>query len=336
MARKIYILGTVAALAAAVSGLAAARRAPRTAFTDFARVKTATTPAWDARVAPAGDATVRTFRIPITDDTVEIAPGVKYAGWTFGGTIPGPVIRVRQGDKVRIVLVNQAMMGHSIDFHAARIPMNVAYRTINPGDSLSFEFEARDAGVFLVHCGTPPVLMHIMQGMYLPIIVDPRGGWPDRADKEFVIVQSEFYAAQPGADGMAGMDYQAATDTRPTYVVFNGTADQYKAHPLQVDEGDHVRLFVVDAGPNLNSDFHIVGAIFDKVYVDGNPDRPLTDVQTVTIPAGGGAVFETSFEHGLSGEGVYAFVTHSFADASKGAVGLIQVGHPMLAEMPSH
>ncbi|MFI5214708.1 MAG: nitrite reductase, partial [Gemmatimonadales bacterium] len=122
--------------------------------------------------------------------------------------------------------------------------------------------------------------------------------------------------------------------TRPTYVVFNGRADQYKAHPLQVDEGDHVRFFVVNAGPSLNSDFHIVGAIFDRVYVDGDLDRPLRGVQTVNVPAGGGAVFETSFEHGLSGEGVYAFVTHAFADASKGAVGLIEVGHPQLASMP--
>jgi nitrite reductase (NO-forming) len=260
---------------------------------------------------------------------------VRYEGWSFGGTVPGPVIRVRQGDRVRIVLVNQAPMGHSIDFHAARIPMNVAFRMVNPGDSLSFEFEARDPGVFMVHCGTPPVLMHIMQGMYLPIIVDPRGGWPGRADKEFVLVQSEFYATEPH-DGMAGMDYQAATESRASYVVFNGRADQYKEHPLQVDEGDHVRIFVVNAGPSLNSDFHIVGAIFDKVYVDGNVERPLEGVQTVTVPAGGGAVFETSFEHGLSGEGVYAFVTHAFADASKGAVGLIQVGHPQLAAMPSH
>ncbi len=335
MPRKLYVLGSVAVLAG-VFGLVAARRAPRIEATDFGRVKTATSPAYDARVAPASDANVRTFRIPITDDTVEIADGVKYAGWTFGGTIPGPVIRVNQGDKVRIVLVNNATMGHSIDFHAARIPMNVAYRTINPGDSLTFEFEARDAGVFLVHCGTPPVLMHIMQGMYLPIIVNPRGGWPGRVDKEFVIVQSEFYSAQPAANGMADMDFMAATQDRPTYVVFNGRADQYKAHPLQVDEGDRVRFFVVDAGPNLNSDFHIVGAIFDKVYVDGNPDHPLENVQTVTVPAGGGAVFETTFEHGASGEGAYAFVTHSFADASKGAVGLILVGHPMLAEMPSH
>lgn len=334
MTSKTLVIVAVVGVAAAAA-LETLGSKPQPAFTDFGVTRTSTSPAFDARVQPATDAGLRTFRIPITHDTIEIADGVRYEGWTFGGTVPGPVIRVRQGDRVRIVLVNQAPMGHSIDFHAARIPMNQAFRMVDPGDSLTFDFEARDPGVFMVHCGTPPVLMHIMQGMYLPIIVDPRGGWPHHADKEFVIVQSEFYAGE-AHDGMAGMDFEAAMQPRASYVVFNGRADQYKAHPLQVDEGDRVRLFVVDAGPNLNSDFHIVGAIFDHVYVDGDMERPLRGVQTVTIPAGGGAVFETSFDRGLSGEGVYAFVTHSFADASKGAVGLIQVGHPQLAAMPSH
>jgi len=312
-----------------------ASREPVTETVDFTATRTATTPAYEARLQPATAATQRVFRIPVTHDTITIADGVKYEGWTFGGTVPGPVIRVRQGDHVKVVLVNQSPMGHSIDFHAARIPMNQAFRTINTGDSVVFEFEARDPGAYMVHCGTPPVLMHIMQGMYLPIIVDPQDGWPGRVDKEFVVVQSEFYAQAP-QNGVAPMDWDGATNARASHVVFNGRADQYKAHPLQVDEGDRVRIFVVNAGPSLRSDFHVVGAIFDKVYLDGNTDRPLRGIQTVTVPAGGGAVFETAFERGLSGTGVYAFVTHAFADASKGAVGLIQVGHPQLASMPSH
>ena len=335
MSRKTLLILAVAGVAAAAAVTTATSRSGRTEVTDFGVTRTATTPVYDAAVRPASDAKTKVFRIPITHDTIEIADGTRYEGWTIGGTVPGPVVRVRQGDLVRIVLVNQAPMPHSIDFHAARIPMNVAFRLVNPGDSLTFEFEARDPGVFMVHCGTPPVLMHIMQGMYLPIIVDPQGGWPGHVDKEFVVVQSEFYTGDPVA-GMAPMDFAAATHAQPTYVVFNGKANQYKEHPLQVNEGDKVRLFVVNAGPSLNSDFHIVGAIFDKVYVDGNIDRPLVGVQTVGVPAGGGAVFETSFERGLSGEGVYAFVTHSFADASRGAVGLIQVGHPQLAAMPQH
>ena len=330
----LVILAVIGVAGAAV--LATSRSSSgRAERVDFSTTRTAVQPVHDARVAPATDATTRTFRIPITHDTIEIADGVRYEGWTFGGTVPGPVIRVRQGDQVKIVLVNQAPMAHSIDFHAARIPMNVAFRMVNPGDSLTFEFEARDPGVFMVHCGTPPVLMHIMQGMYLPIIVDPRDGWPGHVDKEFVMVQSEFYAGEAHA-GMSPMDFEAATQARASYVVFNGRANQYKDHPLQVNEGDHVRIFMMNAGPSLNSDFHIVGAIFDRVYVDGNMQRPLEGVQTVVVPAGGGAVFETSFERGKSGEGVYAFVTHAFADASKGAVGLIQVGHPQLASMPSH
>ena len=321
--------------AAIVAATMPAGRNGRTDVTDFSVTKTAITPAHDARVAPVSDASTKTFRIPITHDTIQIADGVNYEGWTFGGTVPGPVVRVRQGDLVKIVLVNQSPMGHSIDFHAARIPMDRAFRTINPGDSILFEFTANDPGVFMVHCGTPPVLMHIMQGMYLPIIVDPRDGWPGHADKEFVVVQSEFYAGE-AHDGMAAMDFQAAMENRSSYVVFNGRANQYKENPLQVNEGDNVRLFVMNAGPNANSDFHIVGTIFDKVYVDGNMDRPLEGVQTAVVPAGGGAVFETRFQRGSNGEGVYAFVTHSFSDASKGAVGLIQVGHPQLASMPSH
>jgi len=335
MTRNTLLLIAVAGVAAAVVVTKTAHRTGRTEFTDFAATHTATTPVYDAAVHPASDATTKVFRIPISHDTFEIADGTRYEGWTFGGTVPGPVIRVRQGDLVKVVLVNRAPMAHSIDFHAARIPMNVAFRSVNPGDSLMFEFEARDPGVFMVHCGTPPVLMHIMQGMYLPIIVDPQDGWPGHVDKEFVVLQSEFYAGDPVA-GMAPMDYAAATHAQPAYVVFNGKANQYKEHPLQVNEGDRVRMFVVNAGPSLNSDFHIVGAIFDKVYVDGNMERPLQGVQTVVVPAGGGAVFETSFQRGLSGEGVYAFVTHAFADASRGAVGLIQVGHPQLAAMPSH
>lgn len=335
MTSRTLMFITIAGVAAAVATKAITRKTERTEVTDFGVTHTATTPAYDAAVRPVTDATIKVFRIPITHDTIEIADGTRYEGWTFGGTVPGPVIRVRQGDLVKIVLVNQAPMAHSIDFHAARIPMNQAFRTINPGDSLTFEFEARDPGTFMVHCGTPPVLMHIMQGMYLPIIVDPRDGWPGHADKEFVLVQSEFYASDP-VGGMAPMDFPAAMHAQPSIVAFNGKANQYKDHPLQVNEGDRVRIFVVNAGPSLNSDFHIVGAIFDRVYVDGNMDRPLERVQTVVVPAGGGAVFETSFERGLSGEGVYAFVTHAFADASKGAVGLIQVGHPQLASMPSH
>jgi nitrite reductase (NO-forming) len=302
---------------------------------DFGTTVTATAPAFDARVAPASRAAVKEFRIPMTHRTIEIAPGVKYDGWTFGNTVPGPVIRVRQGDLVKVTLVNESPMAHSIDFHAARIPMDVAFRSIGPGEELKFEFVAKDPGAYMVHCGTPPVLMHIMQGMYLPIIVDPKDGWGTEVDREFVLVQSEFYA-QAGEHGVQGPDWNAALAKNASHVVFNGKANQYQGSPLAVDVGDRVRFFVVNAGPSLRSDFHIVGAVFDRVYPDGNPKNVLNSVQTWQIPAGGGAVFETEFKEGESGAGVYAFVTHAFADASKGAVGLIKVGNPEIAAGMSH
>jgi nitrite reductase (NO-forming) len=327
--KRLHVLALAAPTLALVAlGFAGAGRSPeRVTAVDFAKVVTPTQPTYAAAVPPVSDAPIKEFRIPIKNATITIADGVTYNGWTFGGTVPGPVLHVRQGDLVRIRLVNEAPMPHSIDFHAARIPMNVAYRSIGPNDSLSFEFTARDPGVFLVHCGTPPVMLHIMQGMYMAIIVDPAGGWPTKADRQFLILQSEFYADKPDS-GTAQPDWKAALDKDATYVVFNGRAFQYQQTPLQVDEGDRVRLFVVNAGPNYTSDFHIVGAIFDRVYPDGDPAHALAHVQTYPVPAGGGVVFETTFAKDGSGAGSYAFVTHAFADATKGAVGVIHVNGP--------
>lgn len=336
MKRQFLLVASVlAVMGAGAVAVGFGRNDHKVESIDFGAVKTALKPAFDASAKPVSDARVKEFRIPITHDTIEISNGVKYEGWTFGGTVPGPAIRVREGDLVKITLVNESPMPHSIDFHAARIPMNEAFKTINPGEELKFEFTPEDPGAFMVHCGTPPVLMHIMQGMYLTIIVDPKDGWGTKADKEFVILQSEFYS-QPDAKSAHGghtMDFNAAMEKRASYVVFNGKANQYKDSPLQVAVGDRVRFFVVNAGPSLRSDFHIVGTIFDRVYPDGNPKNVLEHVQTYTVPAGGGAVFETRFDEKTNGKGVYAFVTHAFADASKGAVGLIQVGDQQIAGM---
>lgn len=335
MRPRIIVIAAVALAGVATLAAAGAIARPRTRIerVDFATTRRATSPAFDARLQPASTAPIKEFRIPIEDATIEIAKGVKYSGWTFGGTVPGPVLRVRVGDSVRVTVVNESPMPHSIDFHAARIPPNEAYRTILPHDSVRFAFVPRDPGAFLVHCGTPPVLMHIMQGMYLPIIVDPRDGWGTHADDEFVLVQSEFYA-KPGDSTTSAPpsplqpDWKSALAKNATYVTFNGRAFQYRDTPLQVKVGDRVRLFVIDAGPNLDSDFHVVGNIFDRVYPDGDPAHALEGVQTYSIPAGGGAVFETVFQKDAAGEGLYPFVTHSFADAEKGAVGIIRTGNP--------
>jgi nitrite reductase (NO-forming) len=326
--RTRVLMTSIVALTGLVGGalvLIAARRGDTVQTFDFAKQITRTDPAFAARLAPASDAAIKVFRIPIKDATIEIAKGVAYQGWTFGGTVPGPALRVRVGDKVRVTVVNESPMPHSIDFHAARIPANVAYRMILPKDSVQFEFTARDAGAFMVHCGTPPITMHLMQGMYLPIIVDPKGGWGTKADKEFILVQSEFYAT---GDSVMQPDWKAEQAKNATYVVFNGRAWQYKDEPLRVDVGDRVRIFVMNAGPNFPSDFHIVGAVFDRVYPDGDARHVLAGVQTYSVPPGGGAVFETVFDKSASGEGLYPFVTHAFADAEKGAVGIIQVGTP--------
>jgi nitrite reductase (NO-forming) len=333
-------LSSLAAIGVVFGGLAvtAARRSERVERVDFDKVVRATSPTYDARLAPVVDAPIKEFRIPIKDATLEIAKGITYQGWTFGGTVPGPIIHVRVGDLVRVTVVNNSPMPHSIDFHAARIPANIAYRMIMPKDSVQFEFTAKDAGAFMVHCGTPPVTMHLMQGMYFAFIVDPKSGWGTKADKEFVLMQSEFYA-KPGDSTKVGVllpatpDWSSEQAKHPSQVVFNGRAFQYKENMLKVDVGDRVRIFVVNAGPNFDSDFHIVGAIFDRVYPDGNPDHALEGVQTYHVPAGGGAVFETVFDKDGSGEGLYPFVTHSFADAEKGAVGMIQVGSPKNAHM---
>jgi len=334
--KKLTLAATTTLALAGAAVLTGARGPATVERVDFDGVRTTTSPAYDARVGPASDAAIKEFRIPMAHDTIEISKGVRYTGWTFGHTVPGPVIRVRQGDLVKITLVNDAKdMVHSIDFHASKIPMDHAMKSIAPGDSLQFEFEATTAGVFMVHCGTPPVLMHIAQGMYLPIIVDPRGGWPTKADKEFVLVQSDFYPKGSVSDSsVTEGDWAAMQRAAPTYVVFNGRAFQYKDAPLKVDVGDRVRLFVMNAGPNIRSDFHVVGNIFDRVYPGGNPDQVIDGVQTYSVPSGGGAVMELEFEEGRSGAGNYAFVTHAFADAEKGAVGVIQVGNPKM--MASH
>ena len=364
VSRAVVPAATVTAVAVGIATMLGAGHTATIERIDFTNTVRTTTPAYDAALAPVSDADVKEFRIPIEDATLHIADGVTYQGWTFGGTVPGPVLRARVGDKVRVTVVNETPMPHSIDFHAARIPANVAYRTIMPKDSISFEFTPRDPGAFLVHCGTPPVTMHLMQGMYFAMIVDPRDGWGTKADKEFVLVQSEFYtmqdaaehggmkqgedhehgAASHGDDARSGStvippvvpDWKAAMAKQPSYVVFNGRAFQYKANPLKVDVGDRVRFFVVNAGPSMDSDFHVVGDVFDRVYPDGNPAHVLQSVQTYTVPAGGGAVFETVFDKDASGEGIYAFVTHSFADAEKGAVGMIQVGTPKQFATMSH
>jgi nitrite reductase (NO-forming) len=277
---------------------------------------------YDAALPPVGAGTVHHYTIKLLDETLEIAPGVHYQGWTFDGGSPGPVVHVRQGDWVDITLENSGAIPHSIDFHAALIAPDQAFKTIPKGGSVHFRFRAETPGAFMYHCGTPPVLAHIANGMYGAIIVDPKSPMPPVA-KSFVLVSGEWYLDGDGKTKPATLDFEKARQMRPDYVTFNGFANQYKDHPLTADPGDTVRFYVVDAGPSLDTDFHVVGAILDRVYLDGTVTDVLHGVQTQLVPAGGGMIFDVKFRD----RGIFPFVSHAFAAVDMGEVGLVNVGN---------
>lgn len=275
-----------------------------------------------AEAPPRSTTRLHRIRLETTHVRHTVAPGVVYEAWTFGGQVPGPALRVTEGDSVDFTIVNRSLMPHSMDFHAAEIAPSRAYVNVMPNDSLHFGFVARTPGAFMYHCGTAPVAAHIANGMYGALIVDP--ATPRPRAREFVLVQSEFYLGpKTGRDSVHSLDWQRMLDLAPDYVTFNGVASQYATHPLQVDVGEPLRFYVVNAGPNRVSSFHVVGAIFDRVYVDGF-GAPLRGVQTFEVPVGGGMIFDAR----LVQEGIYPFVSHAFADATKGAVGMLRAGNP--------
>ncbi len=248
---------------------------------------------------------------------VRIADGVQMKAWTFNGTVPGPVIRAREGDTIAVTIHNaDKKMAHSVDFHAAQVSPQVAFADVPPGDTKSFSFEVRKPGVFMYHCGTSPVLQHIGMGMYGAIIVDPVAG---RAPaQETVLVQSEFYGHVKR--GRIRPSYKAMQTQDPTFTAFNGRAFRYLKKPIGMPVGQLQRVYVVAAGPTLGSDFHVVGEIFDTVEADGNPANQLHGVSTYHVPAGGAAMFELTFDQAAS----YPFVDHAFRWADAGALGLFR------------
>lgn len=269
-----------------------------------------------APATPQGNAVNLT--LTVKELLVTIAPGVAYHAWTFNGTVPGPVLRVRQGQTVHFTLINNGNMPHSIDFHAAQTPWNVNYQPIAPGKSFSFTWRANYPGVFMYHCGAPVTIYHMVNGMYGAIIVDPATGWAPA--QEYVLVQSEFYTHQL-PDGTYAADPTKLDAGNPDYVVFNGYVNQYKDSPLVAKAGQRIRIFVLNAGPTLFSAFHVIGAIFSDSYVDGNPANHMVGNQTVMVPPGGGMVVELTIPQA----GLYPFVTHSFSSVGKGAIGVIKV-----------
>jgi nitrite reductase (NO-forming) len=280
--------------------------------------------AYDATLpaVPAGD--LVKIHMTLKDMVVEIAPGVKYNTWAFDGHgAPGPILHVRQGQTVQMTLTNGGTIPHSIDFHAARIAPNHAFTDVPPGKSFTFRFQANDPGVFMYHCGTKPVLAHIANGMYGALVVDPATPLP-HADKEYVLVASEWYLNGDGVSTPASLDMSKARAMMPDWTTFNGYANQYVTHPLTAKPGQTVRLYVVAAGPTLDTNFHVVGTIFDRAWVNGDMTHHQSGVQTVGVPAGGGAVFDVKIDD----EGLYPFVSHAFAHVDLGQVGLLRVGNP--------
>jgi nitrite reductase (NO-forming) len=278
-----------------------------------------------AAMPPVMAGAVADVNLVLKDVTVEVAPGVEYSAWAWAGGAPGPVIHVRQGQMVKITLTNQGAIPHSVDFHAARVAPDKAFGDVAPGESVSYTFRANDPGVFMYHCGTKPVLAHIANGMYGAIVVEPPAGVLPKADKNYVLVASEWYMGSNGLDKPAQFDMTKAHARQPDWMTFNGYSGQYVKHPLTAKPGELVRFWVVDAGPSLDTDFHIVGTIFDNAYpfADMTPEHALHGVQTVTVPAGGGGVFDVR----ITKPGLYPFVSHAFAAVDQGQVGLLKVGN---------
>ncbi len=275
---------------------------------------------YDPALKPAPDGREHKVTLHATEKIIEVAPGVKQELWTFNDQVPGPPLRGKVGDLFTITLVNDGKLGHSIDLHASKVAWNDEMRTIQPGESLDYQFEAKYAGAFMYHCGTAPALHHIGNGMFGAIIIDP----PDLAgvDHEYLLVQSELYLGPEGKPG----DLAKMQAEKHDAVVFNGFVNQYQHPPIRVEPGQRVRVWVLDAGPSENSAFHVVGTIFDTVYKEGTyllrPDGRSGGSQALDLqPSQGGFV-----EFTLDEAGLYPIVTHKFANVGKGALGLFQAG----------
>ena len=276
----------------------------------------------DPQAPPTPTGTVHDITLHMTETELEVAPDVTQTMWTFGGEVPGPVYRGKVGDTFNFTIINDGAMTHSMDFHSGMVSPSVAMVPIDPGKSHTYTYVANKAGIYMYHCGTPPVLMHIANGMYGAVIIDPPGLAP--VDHEYVMLQSELYTGKGGAlpdmSKLLAEQYDA--------VVFNGYVNQYKYEPIRIEPNQRVRVWVLDDGPSASSSFHVIGTIFDTVYKEGayllQPGPEQGGSQALDLAAAqGGFVEFTPTE-----AGTYAFVTHKFNDASRGAVGVFQVGEP--------
>jgi nitrite reductase (NO-forming) len=256
----------------------------------------------------------------VRDVVREVAPGVRQWLWTYDGTAPGPVLHGRVGDRFEITLVNRGSVGHSIDFHAGALAPQRPMRTIAPGESLTYRFRATRAGIWMYHCSTMPMSAHIANGLFGAVVIEPRD--LPRVDRSYVLVQSELYLGDQG--GEADAEKLAAED--PDLVVFNGYANQYDHAPLPARVGERVRVWVLDAGPNRPSSFHVVGGQFDTTYAEGayllrRGSRDSGGAQSLGLQAAQGGFVELTFPE----PGDYPFVSHLMVDAERGAHGLFRV-----------
>ena len=264
-------------------------------------------------------------KMETVEKTMTMEDGVEYHYWTFNGDVPGQMIRVREGDTVEVEFSNNpsSTVPHNVDFHAATGPGGGAEATFTaPGHTSTFSFKALQAGLYIYHCAVAPVGMHIANGMYGLILVEPKEGLP-KVDKEFYIVQGDFYTkGKKGAQGLQPFDMDKAIAEQPEYVVFNGHVGSIAGdNALKAKAGETVRMYVGNGGPNLVSSFHVIGEIFDKVYVEGGK-LINENVQSTVIPAGGAAMIE--FKVDIPGS--YTIVDHSiFRAFNKGALGQLKV-----------
>ncbi len=325
MQGSISVAGAVAAASPSASTSADSHGGPLPT-SDVAADPNAPAPVTYDATAPTrlpGD--VHDIDLVVTETKMTVAAGFVQSVWTFNGTVPGPVIRVKVGDKVRVHLKNPATnkLPHSVDFHASQVAWNDEMTSINPGEEKLYEWTADYAGVWMYHCGTAPALHHIANGMYGMVIVEPKAGLP-KVDKEFALVQSEWYLGPQGE--ITSLEKASAGAPAPDFVVFNGVANQYKDAPLKVGTGERVRIFVLDAGPNIDSSFHIVGTIFDTVTKEGihlvKGNEGSWGSQAVDLSPAQGAIVEFTTKE----DGLYPIVTHAFNFVGRGALGLVQAG----------
>lgn len=261
-----------------------------------------------------------------TEIEAEIAPGVTYTMWTFNNTVPGPFIRVHEGDTVEIRLRNSgsSTISHNIDLHAVNGPGGGAVATnVAPGETKSFTFKALSAGLFTYHCAAGLVADHIANGMYGGILVEPRNGMP-KVDREYYVGQSDMYTdGATNEQGSMQLDFDKLLAEQPTYVVFNGHTEALKGDGvLEAEVGETVRIYFVDGGPNLTSSFHVIGEIFDRAWAWGTLEsQPVRGVQTISVPPGGSVIVE--FKVDVPGD--YILVDHALGRVAKGASGILRV-----------